>query len=655
MSTSTDHVAVLNPAVERRFYQRVTPSSPIYVAFGPNNLGTLLNVSENGLLVATPSGLDVNSVFRVFLTLDGSPSAITVSVRTIWTDKSQNSSGIQLLDLSEQNREQIREWVAAQTYRSEHLDDWVSPTEQEPSPDTRAPAPSEPPRSVAESPVADSRVAQSQNKPAFPPMPLPIHGEFTYEPPPGRLKEVVPVRRRNNAVRSNSRSSPLAIILWTIVVAAVCFSAVWAVRNNAWSIRDKASAVRNKVSDLFLHRPTQVASEGGPQSDQSPSPAVSGGPTTPAKEPASPSAIDHGSKVGASPSTATSSPTGAPRALPPSVEMSKQLEPTARATNPNSGTVQKRTIAPEASLAPRSYEAYSKAIDSAPRPAPTKNTVPVQAPAAEDLPAPAITAPDTAAPAPAPPAQAAANAATRTATTSSSANSPAANDSVAKTSSGDALSRKSAIVGSISNSPRAGNFSAAKPSDTASVSASPPTAVAPRADSYVAPRSNLGSAGVIQMDVPEARVIEIKPPRNLTGSFTSSLVSLPGERVIRSAFVTLHIQRSVRVPRERIPGERWLWRGHEKVAVGELSSRVDPQLPQLATSFGSITIEASIDKDGYVTEVKPLHGSFALLPNAARAIREWRYEPTYLNDKAVETQAKIEIDFHPTAPRAYKP
>jgi hypothetical protein len=649
MSTSTDHVSVLNPAVERRFYQRVTPSSPIYVAFGPNNLGTLLNVSENGLLVATPSGLDVNSVFRVFLTLDGSPSAITVSVRTIWTDKSQNSSGIQLLDLSEENREQIREWVAAQTYRNEHLGDWVSPTEQEPSPDARAPVPTEPPRRVAESPVADSRVAQSQNKPAFPPMPLPIHGEFTYEPPPGGLKKALPVRRRNSAVRSNSRSSSIGTILWTIVVAAVCFSAVWAVRNNAWSIGDKASAVRNRISDLFLHRSTQVASESGPQSDQSPSSAVSDGPTTPANEPASPSAIDHGSKVG--PSAGTSSPSAAPRALPPSVGMSKQLEPTARATNPNSSTVQKRVIEPEASLVPRSHEGYSKAVDSAPRPAPTKNTVPVQAPAAEDLPAPAITAPANAAPAPAPPTQAAANAATRPATTSSSANSPAANDSVARTSSGDALSRKSAIVGSISNSARAGNFSAGRPSDTAPVPAGPPTAVAPRADSYVAPRSNPGNAGVIQMDVPEARVIEIKPPRSLTGSFASSLVSLPGERVIRSASVTMHIQRSVRVPRERIPGERWLWRGHEKVAVGELSSRVDPQLPQLATSSGSITIEASIDKDGYVTEVKPLHGSFALLPNAARAIREWRYEPTYLNDKAVETQAKIELDFHPAAAR----
>jgi len=150
------------------------------------------------------------------------------------------------------------------------------------------------------------------------------------------------------------------------------------------------------------------------------------------------------------------------------------------------------------------------------------------------------------------------------------------------------------------------------------------------------------------MDVPEARVVEVKPPRGLTGGFTASLVNLPGERVIRSASITIHIQRSVRVPRERIPGERWLWRGQEKVAVGELSSRVDPQVSQPSPSYGSITVEASIDKDGYVTDLKPLYGNFAMLPSVSRAVRSWHYEPTYLDSKRAETQAQIEFDLHPT-------
>jgi hypothetical protein len=624
MSTSSDSIAVLNPPVERRFYPRVTPSAPIYVAFGPSNLGTLLNVSENGLLAATPIGLDVNSVYRVFLTLDGASSAITVSVRTIWTDKSQNSSGIQLLDLSEQNREQIREWVAAQAYRNEHLDDWVTPREQQRGPDNgsqqtarRAPEMTGPP----------PKASESKSKPVFPPMPLPIHGEFTYEPPPGVQKELFPARRRKSVVPSLSRSSASSFVLWT-VVAAACLA--------TWSLRDKAGPFRNKVSGLFLRRPVQVASERAPQVDQRPSSVVSEGTASPAQELASPSALDPGSRVGAASNGATPSPTGAPRALAQPGRMGNQLEPTVRATQPNFGGVPKRSTELEASRAPRLYGTDFKATDSTPRLHPAETSVPVVAPTAEDLPAPTVAA-----------------SAPIAATLSSSAKAPAANDSVARAPSGDTLSRKSAIAGSITNSTRPSNF-ASRPSDTAPISAVPPAA-APRANSYVAPRSNPNGPVVIQMDVPEARVVEVKPPRGLTGGFTASVVNLPGERVIRSASITIHIQRSVRVPRERIPGERWLWRGQEKVAVGELSSRVDPQVPQPSPSYGSITVEASIDKDGYVTEVKPLYGSSALLPNVSRAIREWRYEPTYLNSKPVETQAKIELDFHPNVTRSNNP
>jgi len=50
MSTSTGRLNTLEPPVERRFYPRVTPSRPIYVAFGGGNLSMLLNLSENGVL-----------------------------------------------------------------------------------------------------------------------------------------------------------------------------------------------------------------------------------------------------------------------------------------------------------------------------------------------------------------------------------------------------------------------------------------------------------------------------------------------------------------------------------------------------------------------------------------------------------------------------
>src|ERR1035438_3332095 len=132
MSTSIDHLVSVHAPTERRFYPRVTPSVPIYVAFGPNNLGTLLNVSENGFQVVTPNRLELNSVYRVFLSLDGISSTINVSVRTIWTVDPQNSSGIQLLDLSEGDREQIRKWVALQNSQNDGLEELFPPQHGQP-------------------------------------------------------------------------------------------------------------------------------------------------------------------------------------------------------------------------------------------------------------------------------------------------------------------------------------------------------------------------------------------------------------------------------------------------------------------------------------------------------------------------------------------
>src|ERR1700760_3770952 len=119
MSTSTEYMDGLNASAERRFYPRVTPPTPIYVAFGSNNLGVLHNVSENGIQVVTPSELPLNSVYRIFLSLNGAAKTISVTVRTIWTTGADKRAGIQLLDLADEDRQQIRQWVELELSRSE--------------------------------------------------------------------------------------------------------------------------------------------------------------------------------------------------------------------------------------------------------------------------------------------------------------------------------------------------------------------------------------------------------------------------------------------------------------------------------------------------------------------------------------------------------
>ena len=208
---------------------------------------------------------------------------------------------------------------------------------------------------------------------------------------------------------------------------------------------------------------------------------------------------------------------------------------------------------------------------------------------------------------------------------------------------------KSAVTGSIANPDTRANDSASASRPTSSATAAnqiptlqpwpnrPPNGAAK--GSFFRSRSDSGP--VVHMDPTPSTVTEITPPRGLTASF----VMLPGERVLDAPGITLHVQRAVRVP-----ADRWVVvRTHKKLALGELTSRVDPQISGVGTTSGSITVQATIDKDGTVSELKPLNGSFAFLPGVAKAVREWRYQPTYLDNKPVETQARIEVDFHPTS------
>jgi PilZ domain/Gram-negative bacterial TonB protein C-terminal len=640
MSTSIDPLVVRNTPVERRFYPRITPSVPIYVAFGPNNLGTLLNVGENGFQVVTPSRLDLNSVYRVFLSLDGISSTITVSVRTIWTADSQNSSGIQLLDLSEHDRQQIRQWVAQQASQNENLEHWFSPKNGGPvapapelplpaAAEFSAPTPEPPPSAAPEPPPM---VVESATKPEFPPMPLPIHGEFTYEPPSDREKKIL--LRRERASRSRSRSPISMLILWTLFMSAICVAAGW--------------SFRHKLADTFLRRSTQVAKESSQQPDTLPlvAPDASASPTSEATS--ATNVVDgvkgqanaDGSDVNENPDHAAPAASiapaqaGAPKPFPPAVVTVKRIAAKVSASKPNLGSLPIHSTQPEAPEVPRPYIA-----DSAPPLIPTNSASPAR------VPAPAMSVSNANAPAPAPQSP--------PATIRSTVDVPA--------------SRRSAIAGSISNSSRPSDSFVARPSDIAAASTPPvsPQPATPRANSFAVRNANSGysspanpapaNPAVIQMDVPEARVIEVTPPRSLTGNLTASFVNLPGERVLRSASLTIHIARSVQVPGERIPGQRWLWRGHKKVVLGELASRVDPQASSLSVPYGSITVLATIDREGYVSNVKPLYGSLAFLPNVASAVRDWRYQPTYLDNKPVDTQAQIEIDFHSPVTRTSRP
>ena len=84
------------------------------------------------------------------------------------------------------------------------------------------------------------------------------------------------------------------------------------------------------------------------------------------------------------------------------------------------------------------------------------------------------------------------------------------------------------------------------------------------------------------------------------------------------------------------------------VSQGLLIKRVQPKYPTSALAVhkeGAVQIEATINKEGNVNNLKVLSGDAVLARAALEAVRQWRYKPYYLNGEPVEIQTQITVNF----------
>jgi len=75
---------------------------------------------------------------------------------------------------------------------------------------------------------------------------------------------------------------------------------------------------------------------------------------------------------------------------------------------------------------------------------------------------------------------------------------------------------------------------------------------------------------------------------------------------------------------------------------------VKPGYPLLARQMkvqGSVILRALIGKDGMIQDLHVLSGPHILAAAAQDAVRQWHFKPHYEGDEAVETQAKITVNF----------
>ena len=76
----------------------------------------------------------------------------------------------------------------------------------------------------------------------------------------------------------------------------------------------------------------------------------------------------------------------------------------------------------------------------------------------------------------------------------------------------------------------------------------------------------------------------------------------------------------------------------------EIKSRVAPVYPELAKRMkitGAVRVEATVDSEGKVTEVKAVGGNQMLSPAAEAAVRQWKFAPG-----AGVTTVQVELKFN---------
>ena len=61
--------------------------------------------------------------------------------------------------------------------------------------------------------------------------------------------------------------------------------------------------------------------------------------------------------------------------------------------------------------------------------------------------------------------------------------------------------------------------------------------------------------------------------------------------------------------------------------------------------FGAVALEATVDKQGAVTQVNALRGHPYLGRAAKDAVLKWRYQPAMLNGQPIEAKVTITINF----------
>src|SRR5262249_2089187 len=81
---------------------------------------------------------------------------------------------------------------------------------------------------------------------------------------------------------------------------------------------------------------------------------------------------------------------------------------------------------------------------------------------------------------------------------------------------------------------------------------------------------------------------------------------------------------------------------------GNLIHRVEPRYPPLAIEAriqGDVVLQAVISRSRTIENLQLVSGPPLLVRAAMDAVRQWRYRPYVLNDKAIEVETQVTVKF----------
>jgi periplasmic protein TonB len=141
---------------------------------------------------------------------------------------------------------------------------------------------------------------------------------------------------------------------------------------------------------------------------------------------------------------------------------------------------------------------------------------------------------------------------------------------------------------------------------------------------------------------------EEPPPPSMSGSMGGVVggVGVPGGSmggvlggIIAAANTTANVPKIATPQRVRVS---------QGVTEGLLVRQVKPTYPALAKQAriqGHVMLQAIINKQGRVENLRLLSGHPMLAPAAIEAVKQWQYKPYLLNNEPVEVETTVDVNF----------